>query len=48
VPAYVVRDPEHMRALVAAKEVQRHLRQREPELPAIDLARYDALLGAPL
>jgi transposase len=48
VPADVVRDPEHMRALVAAKEVQRHLRQREPELPAIDLARYDALLGAPL
>ncbi len=45
VPADVVRDPEHMSALAAAQEAQRRLRGGEPELPAIDLARYDALLG---
>ena len=48
VPADVIRDPEHMAALAAAKDAQRRLRHGEPELPAIDLARYDALLGAPL
>jgi transposase len=45
VPADVVRDPEHMRALAAAQEAQRRLQGGEPELPAVDLARYDALLG---
>ena len=45
VPADVVRDPEHMSALAAAQEAQRRLRGGEPELPAVDLARYDALLG---
>jgi transposase len=48
VPCDVVRDGEHMRALSAAQEVQRRLRGGEPELPAVDLARYDALVGAPL
>jgi hypothetical protein len=45
VPADVVRDGAHMAALAAAQEVQRRLRGDEPELPAVDLARYDALLG---
>ncbi len=48
VPCDVVRDDEHMRALRAAQEAQRRLRGEEPELPAVDLARYDALAGAPL
>ena len=48
VPADVVRDPAHMAALAAAQEAQRRLRGGEPELPAVDLARYDALVGAPL
>jgi transposase len=48
VPCDVVRDGEHMRALSAAQEAQRRLRGGEPELPAVDLARYDALVGAPL
>jgi hypothetical protein len=48
VPADVVRDPAHMSALAAAQEAQRHLKGGEPELPAVDLARYDALVGAPL
>jgi hypothetical protein len=45
VPADVVRDAAHMSALAAAQEAQRRLRGGEPELPAVDLARYDALLG---
>ena len=48
VPADVVRDPEHMAALREAQAAQRRLRGGEPELPAVDLARYDALVGAPL
>lgn len=48
VPCDVVRDDEHMRALAAAQEAQKRLTHREPELPPIDLARYDALVGAPL
>jgi transposase len=48
VPADVVRDAEHMAALAEAQRVHRRLRDREPELPGIDLARYDALVGAPL
>ena len=48
VPADVVRDPGHMAALREAQEAQRRLRGGEPELPAVDLARYDALVGAPL
>jgi len=45
VPADVVRDRAHMAALAAAQEVQRRLRGGEPELPAVDLTRYDAVLG---
>jgi transposase len=48
VPADVVRDAEHMAALREAQAAQRRLRGGEPELPAVDLARYDALVGAPL
>jgi len=48
VPADVVRDPEHMAALREAQAAQRRLKGGEPELPAVDLARYDALVGAPL
>src|SRR5665647_800242 len=48
VPADVVRDGEHMAALREAQAAQRRLRDGEPELPAVDLARYDALVGAPL
>ena len=48
VPADVVRDAAHMSALAAAQEAQRRLRSGDPELPAVDLARYDALVGAPL
>jgi hypothetical protein len=48
VPADVVRDPNHAVALAAAREAQRRLKGGEPQLPAIDLSRYDALLGTPL
>ncbi len=48
VPCDVVRDDEHMAALAAAQDAHRRLRSGEPELPAVDLARYDALVGAPL
>jgi hypothetical protein len=48
VPADVVRDAEHMAALAEAQRARRRLRDREPELAAIDLTRYDALLGVPL
>ena len=48
VPCDVVRDEEHMVALSAAQDARRRLRSGEPELPAVDLAPYDALVGAPL
>lgn len=48
VPCDVVRDAEHLRALSAAQDARRRLQGGEPELPVIDLARYDALLGAAL
>ena len=48
VPCDVVRDDEHMGALAAAQEAQRRLQGGEPELPPVDLSRYDALVGAPL
>jgi transposase len=48
VPCDVIRDPAHMQALAAAQEAHRRLKGGEPELPAVDLARYDALVGAPL
>ncbi len=48
VPCDVVRDEKHMAALAAAQQAHRRLAHREPEVEAVDLARYDALLGAPL
>jgi transposase len=48
VPADVVRDAEHMRLLAQAQEAHRRLSSSEPRLEAVDLARYDALVGAPL
>ena len=42
-PADVVLDPAHGRALRLAREARDRLRSGEPELPAIDLSRYDAL-----
>ena len=48
VPCDVVRDAAHMDALAAARETQKRLRGREPELEPVDLARYDALVGVPL
>ena len=48
VPADVVRDPAHMAALAAAQQARRRLAGDDLELPAVDLARYDALVGAPL
>jgi transposase len=48
VPCDVVRDPEHMRALAEAQAARRQLAVGEPELEPVDLARYDALVGAPL
>ena len=47
-PADVVRDAAHMAALAAARRRSDASKAGEPELPAVDLARYDALLGAPL
>jgi transposase len=45
VPADVVREPAHMTALALAQEAQRRLKGGDLELEAVDLARYDALLG---
>lgn len=47
VPADVVLDPAHGRAVRLAREARDRLRDREPELPPVDLARYDTLLGVP-
>jgi transposase len=47
VPADVVLAPAHGRAIRLAREARDRLRQGEPELPAIDLARYDALFEVP-
>jgi transposase len=43
VPADVVLAPAHGRAIRLAREARQRLRTSEPELPPIDLARYDAL-----
>ena len=43
VPADVVLAPAHGRAIRLAREAADRLRDGEPELPAVDLARYDAL-----
>jgi len=48
VPADVIRDAEHMRLVAEAAKARRRLEEAaEPQLEAVDLARYDALLGAP-
>jgi transposase len=44
VPADVVLDPAHARALRLAREAEGRLRAADPEIPAVDLARYDALV----
>ena len=45
VPADVVLDPAHARALRLAREAKRALRAGDVELAVPDLARYDAVLG---
>jgi transposase len=47
VPADVVLDPAHGRAVRLAREAHDRLRVREPELPAVDLSRYDRLFEVP-
>lgn len=46
-PADVVLDPAHGRALRLAREARARLAVREPDLPPIDLAAYDALWELP-
>lgn len=45
VPADVVLAPAHARALRLAREAEGRLRAADPEVPEVDLARYDALVG---
>jgi transposase len=45
VPADVVIDPAHVRALRSARAARRRLEDTEPVLPAVNLARYDAAVG---
>jgi transposase len=47
VPADVVLAPAHGRAIRLAREARDRLAVQEPELPAIDLTRYDALWEVP-
>jgi transposase len=47
VPADVVLDPAHGRAIRLAREARERLADGEPELPPIDLTRYDALWEVP-
>ncbi len=44
VPADVVLDPRHARALRLAREAEGRLRAADPEVPEVDLARYDDLV----
>ena len=46
VPADVVLDPVHARQLRLARQAHRRLRDADPQIPAPDLARYDALVEA--
>ena len=46
VPADVVLDPTHACQLRLARDAHRRLRDTDPQLPAPDLARYDALVEA--
>ncbi len=43
VPADVVLDPVHARALRLARDAHRRLNRRDLEMEPVDLARYDAL-----
>jgi transposase len=45
VPADVVLSPAHGRAIRLAREARDRLVAGDPELPPVDLARYDALVG---
>jgi transposase len=45
VPADVVLDPAHARALRLAREARSRLRAADPEVPEVDLGRYDTLAG---
>lgn len=45
IPADVVLDPAHARALRLAREADRRLRAADREIPPVDLARYDTLMG---
>jgi hypothetical protein len=47
VPADVVLDPAHGRAMRLAREARDRLRDGDVEVPAIDLARYDRLFEVP-
>jgi hypothetical protein len=47
VPADVVLDPAHGRAVRLAREARDRLRDGEVELPPVDLARYDRLCEVP-
>lgn len=44
VPADVVLDAAHARALRLAREAEGRLRAADPEIPPVDLSRYDALV----
>jgi hypothetical protein len=48
VPADVVLDPTHGRAMRQAREAPDRLSHGDVELPAVDLARYDALWELPV
>jgi transposase len=48
VPADVVVDPEHARALQEAREARHHLRSGDVQFEVPDLSRYDQLLGVTL
>lgn len=45
VPADVVLAPAHVRALRLAREARQRLQTADPEIPEVDLSRYDALAG---
>ena len=47
VPADVVLAPAHGRAIRLAREARQRLRDGEPEVPVVDLARYDRLFEVP-
>lgn len=45
VPADVVLAPDHARALRLAREARQRLQAADPDIPPVDLGRYDALTG---